>query len=272
MLDVEEWVADGMHGTVSYSCQQPYKIADHGTGIHQQGIMSPGFDELEPIAQESAASIIADQIRRRIMDGSFAPGMQLGEVQLSERLGMSRGPVREAMQRLIQEGLLRAERHRGVFVVELDDEDIADIYLSRRAIEGTALRLLCQRPADDEVFSRIESVVDEMEAAAERRNWADMANLDLSFHETVVAATESKRLIRMFRTLMAETRMCLTELESGYPVWRDLVGEHRMLLDLARRGEVDELLAAFQVHLDSAVRDLVAASARQSDGRPREGV
>ncbi|HUA03235.1 MAG TPA: GntR family transcriptional regulator [Solirubrobacteraceae bacterium] len=232
--------------------------------------MTRGFDDLEPVAVESAASMIADQIRQRIMDGSFAPGTQLGEVQLTERIGMSRGPVREAMQRLIQEGLLRAERHRGVFVVELDDDDIADIYLARRAIEGTALTLLAQRRSDDEVFQTIEALVDQMEAAAERHNWADMADLDLRFHEMIVAATGSKRLVRMFRTLMAETRMCLTELESGYAVWRDLVGEHRMLLDLARRGKRGELLRAFQQHLDSAVRDLLASRAELVDRRALE--
>lgn len=232
--------------------------------------MTSGFDELEPVALESAASLIADQIRRRIMDGSFAPGTQLGEVQLAERLGMSRGPVREAMQRLIQEGLLRAERHRGVFVVELDDDDIADIYLARRAIEGTALMLLSQRPAGDAVFARIEALVEQMERAAEGGRWADMADLDLQFHETIVAATGSKRLVRMFRTLMAETRMCLTELESGYAVWRDLVGEHRALLGLARRGEIDELLIAFQQHLDSAVADLLHSRSPQPDHRASE--
>jgi DNA-binding GntR family transcriptional regulator len=225
--------------------------------------MTSGFDELEPLALESAASLIADQIRRRIMDGSFAPGTQLREVQLSERLGTSRGPVREAMQHLIQEGLLRAERHRGVFVVELDDEDIGDIYLARRAIEGTALTLLARRSADDVIFDQMTQLVDEMEAAAEQHDWATMADLDLRVHEMVVAATLSKRLIRMFRTLMAETRMCLTELESGYAVWRDLVGEHRVLLSLARDGKIEALLAAFQQHLDSAVRDLRASRAEQ---------
>lgn len=232
--------------------------------------MSSGFEGLEPVALESAASMIADQIRHRIMDGSFAPGTQLGEVQLSERLRTSRGPVREAMQRLIQEGLLRAERHRGVFVVELDDEDIGDIYLARRSIEGTALTLLAERPGDDEVFDRIERLVDEMEAAAESHNWVTMADLDLRFHEMVVGATRSKRLVRMFRTLMAETRMCLTELESGYAVWRDLVGEHRTLLKLAREGNLEELLAAFQQHLDSAVHDLRASRTEQLE-RAAEG-
>lgn len=233
--------------------------------------MSSGFEGLEPVSLESAASVIADQIRRRIMDGSFAPGTQLGEVQLSERLRTSRGPVREAMQRLIQEGLLRAERHRGVFVVELDDDDIADIYLARRAIEGAALTRLAGRPADDEVFDRIERLVDDMEAAAERRNWADMADLDLRFHEIIVEATRSKRLVRMFLTLMAETRMCLTELESGYAVWRDLVGEHRTLLTLAREGNVEQVLSALEQHLDSAVRSLVASRAQQVESAAAQG-
>jgi DNA-binding GntR family transcriptional regulator len=227
--------------------------------------MSGGFDDLEPVALESAASIIADQIRQRIMDGSFAPGTQLGEVLLSERLGMSRGPVREAMQRLIQEGLLRAERHRGVFVVQLGDDDIRDIYFARRAIEGSAMALLAQRGDADEVFTRVAELVDAMEAATDREKWGDVADLDLQFHEMIVAATASKRLIRMFRTLMAETRMCLTELESGYPVWRDLVGEHRALLDLMRRGKLPELLAALDQHLGSAVRDVLENRTRQGD-------
>lgn len=228
--------------------------------------MSSGFDGLEPVALESSASIIADQIRRRIMDGSFAPGTQLGEVQLSERLGMSRGPVREAIQRLIQEGLLHAERHRGVFVIELDESDIADIYLARWAIEGTALTLLVKRPADDEVFEQIEQLVEQMEAAAKAGNYADVSDLDLKFHELVVASTESRRLIRMFRTLVAETRMCMT-LGPEYSRWEELAGEHRQLLELARRGgDLDELLVAFRRHLDSAVRDLLESRERAAAG------
>jgi DNA-binding GntR family transcriptional regulator len=220
--------------------------------------MASGFEGLEPVALESSASIIADQIRRRIMDGSFAPGTQLGEVQLSERLGMSRGPVREAIQRLIQEGLLHAERHRGVFVIELDESDIADIYLARWAIEGTALTLLAKRPAEDEVFAPIEHLVEQMEAAAASGVYEGLADMDLQFHELLVASSESRRLIRMFRTLIAETRMCMT-FGPGFSRWEGVAGEHRALLELARHGDLDDLLAAFRRHLDLAVRDLIEA-------------
>jgi DNA-binding GntR family transcriptional regulator len=213
------------------------------------------LDAFEPVERETTASIIADRIRDRIMDGSIAPGMQLGEAQLSERLGVSRGPIREAMQRLIQEGLLRNERHRGVFVVELNDEDVEDIYLARRAIEGASLAILARRQ-DGEVFALLESIIDSMEAAAVGGRWTEVAQHDLRFHEAAVAATGSKRLIRMFRTLLAETRICLVGLEANYGVWQDLVLEHRALLDGLRRGEQAGVLGLLDQHFNSAVRAL----------------
>src|ERR671936_2783799 len=107
------------------------------------------FENLQPLALETAPERIADQVRAAILDGSLAPGTQLTEVQLAERLGVSRGPVREAMQRLIQEGLLRAERHRGVFVIELGLDDVHDVYLARKAIEHEAARRVLDRDASE---------------------------------------------------------------------------------------------------------------------------
>src|SRR4051812_50047153 len=76
------------------------------------------------------------------MYGVFAPGTQLGEAELAARFEVSRGPLREAMQRLVQEGLLRGERHRGLFVIDLSASDVRDIYLARLAIERTACQLI----------------------------------------------------------------------------------------------------------------------------------
>src|SRR5699024_3616258 len=74
---------------------------------------------LEPVVQESTPSLIARALRRGIADGSLAPGTQLGEAALARSLGVSRGPLREAMQRLTQEGLLVSHRNRGLFVADL---------------------------------------------------------------------------------------------------------------------------------------------------------
>ncbi|MBW3557926.1 MAG: GntR family transcriptional regulator, partial [Actinobacteria bacterium] len=87
---------------------------------------------LDRVERRATASVIADVIRERVIDGSFPPGAQLGEVQLAEQLGVSRGPVREALQRLIQEGLLEGRPHRGVFVARLRGDDVVDVYRARR--------------------------------------------------------------------------------------------------------------------------------------------
>ena len=98
--------------------------------------------QLEPVSRQSTAAIIADRLRDAITRGAFPPGAQLGEVDLAARLGVSRGPLREAMQRLVQEGLLRGERHRGLFVVELGLADVHDIYAARLVVEQAAAGLI----------------------------------------------------------------------------------------------------------------------------------
>ena len=104
--------------------------------------MGLDVSEIEPVSRRSTAEIVADRIRTAIMRGTFGPGTQLGEVELAARLGVSRGPLREAMQRLVAEGLLRSERHRGLFVRELGADDVRDVYIARTAVERAAALLV----------------------------------------------------------------------------------------------------------------------------------
>jgi DNA-binding GntR family transcriptional regulator len=215
------------------------------------------LEKLEPVNQETTPGFIAAQIRGRIMDGTFPPGSQLGEVQLAGRLNVSRGPVREALQRLVQEGLLETRRNRGVFVASLEGEDVADIYLARRAIEREVVTIIMRR-ADDAVFARLDEVIQDMSSAAERRAWEELADADLHFHESLVRSSNSKRLQRMFSTLLIETRMCLAQLQNAYPVHKRLVEEHRNLLGAMRQGDERAALALIDAHLKDAVKDLTS--------------
>lgn len=216
--------------------------------------------QLLPVERRTTPGIIADQLRQRILDGTLAPGSQLGEVQLAQRLQVSRGPVREAMQRLIQEGLLESRRHRGVFVIKLEPDDISDIYATRGVIERAAADALMRRD-DREAFAALEALMKEMEEAADARDWARLSDSDLRFHETIVRASRSKRLSRMFGTLIAETRMCLAALEPAYPRPRDIVDEHGALLDALSQGRHEEALERIDAHMRRAERKLEAGVA-----------
>jgi len=225
--------------------------------------------ELSPVERRTTPGIIADQLRQRILDGTLPPGSQLGEVQLAQRLQVSRGPVREAMQRLIQEGLLVSRRHRGVFVIQLNQEDISDIYATRGVIERAAAEVLMRRD-DRDVVATLEALVKDMDEAADARDWKRLSDSDLRFHETIVEASGSKRLSRMFGTLMAETRMCLAALEPAYPRPRDIVEEHGAMLDALANGRRDEALERIDAHMRRAERKL-GAVAEPDEGNEAAG-
>lgn len=214
------------------------------------------LESLEPIKLETTAGIIADRIRQAIAQGRFPPGAQLGEAQLAEQLNVSRGPVREALQRLVQEGLLYNERHRGVFVSRLEQGDVADVYLVRGAIERAAALVVMRDDRGSELFEELEGLLTEMAERARGDDWAAVSDLDLRFHETLVRGSGSKRLNRMFRTLLVETRMCMGALRFAYPDAGELVEEHRSLLAAMREGEEERALGLLEAHMDKAVRDL----------------
>jgi DNA-binding GntR family transcriptional regulator len=216
------------------------------------------------IPRATFASIVTERLRDSIVNGDLQPGSQLSEVELANSFGVSRGPVREALQRLIQEGLLSSEPHRGVFVPVLTDEDVVDIYLAREALECMAVRHVIDREQRAEAaYQALDDAVTAMEKAEAAGDWAAVGSLDLDFHTTLVGATGSRRLQRMFATLISETRLCLAALTEN-EARDDLVAEHRKIADWIREGDTEQALATLKKHFDDAIATLTAGSDRPS--------
>jgi DNA-binding GntR family transcriptional regulator len=219
---------------------------------------------LEPASRQSTAAIIAARLRDAITRGAFPPGAQLGEVNLACRLGVSRGPLREAMQRLVQEGLLRGERHRGLFVVELGIEDVRDIYAVRLAVEQAAARMVLNGRQQAAVVA-LTVVQQSIVSAAAVGDPILLADADQDFHTTLVRASGSPRLQRMAQTLLAETRMCLIALQATRPAPELLVREHQALLDAMAAGDEAALIALLAEHMVDAVARIETDLARADD-------
>jgi DNA-binding GntR family transcriptional regulator len=219
--------------------------------------------QLAPLRLESTPVLVADRLREGILDGTFPPRTQLSEVALSQQLSVSRGPIREAMQRLLQEGLLRGERNRGVFVVDLGENDVRDIYLARSAVERTAAALVVSSGTDED-FGVLQSMVDQLAAAVDS-NWVEMTKLDLQFHLALVAAAGSPRLDRMFRTLMAESQLCIVRLEPFYPGREEVVHEHQAILDAIRGRDLAEADRLLEAHMDDSATRLTKAEQAAAD-------
>jgi DNA-binding GntR family transcriptional regulator len=193
-------------------------------------------------------------LRSRILEGHFAPDEQLSEVELARQLKISRGPIREAMQRLIQEGLLRAERNRGVFVVQLDSDDARDIYLARGAVERAAAAIVTQQqPAD--ALRELQRIADAIASSVDA-SWSDLITRDLAFHQALVRAAGSPRLDRMFHTLIAETRLCLLRLEPFYESAQEVAEEHQGILDAIGSGDADQVDHLLETHMSTSAARL----------------
>ncbi|MEW2359944.1 GntR family transcriptional regulator [Spirillospora sp. NPDC029432] len=211
--------------------------------------------ELEPVPRKSTVEIVYDELRSAIMYGSLAPGEQLGEAELAGRLGISRGPLREAMQRLVQEGLLHSEPHRGLFVITLDQGDVEDVYRARLAIERAACALVMERNRGEAV-ARLTEALERLVEAARQRDRVAMSDADQAFHEVLVSSSGSPRLERMAQTLLVETRMCLNALQETYPEPEELVEEHRRLVDAISDGEEERLLVLIEEHMTDSIERL----------------
>ncbi len=214
--------------------------------------MTPQQASTLPIPRATLASIVTERLRTAIVNGSLKAGSQLSEVELATSFGVSRGPVREALQRLVQEGLLLSEPHRGVFIPVLTDDDVRDIYLAREALESAAIRSIVANGTFGVASRELDRHVAQMERAGAAGDWESVGNSDLEFHVALVEASGSQRLRRMFSTVISETRLCLGALTAA-DARGDLAPEHRQICDLMQQGKTDQALAVLKKHYDDAV-------------------
>ncbi len=201
-----------------------------------------------PLVRAPLSSQIAERLREDIQTGIHAAGAQLHEVELALAFGVSRGPLREAMQRLVQEGLLRSEPHRGVFVIDVSEDDVLDVFFVRSALETAALRRIVDHGDRTATANGLMAIAERMDKAMKSGDRATGGDLDFEYHRTLVNAAGSERLSRSYATVQAETRLCLHRLMGGYRSSADLAVEHRRLASLIANAPIDAILDELKAH------------------------
>lgn len=167
-------------------------------------------------------------LRGLILEGELAPGEKLAEVELGARLGVSRTPVREAIQRLVQEGLLEASANRGVWVRRPSLEEAREAYQVRETLDALAAELAAQAH-DAADAARLRAALDELEAASAQDHRVQ-TRLDLSFHRAITAAAHNRVLAELARDL--EQRVALVKHQTGtYNAHPQTSAQHRAILE-----------------------------------------
>lgn len=167
---------------------------------------------------------------------------------LAESLGVSRGPVREALGRLAAEGLITVKPRRGAVVRSLSTDEFLEAYQVREALEVAAIVQAVPRIGDGELAA-LERLVDEMVERAERDDIAGFFAANVAFHEALVEASGNRRLREMHRQLIAEMgRYQLRSLALRGNLQRS-IAEHRAILRAVRRRNVDRAAHLLSEHI-----------------------
>lgn len=205
---------------------------------------------LRPLSADSLVGLAYDSIRQSILSGQFKPGEHLVESRIAAELGISRAPVREAMQRLSQEDLTVEKPRRGSFVREVDAKDFVDIYNSRIAIESTAIRLAVR---DGASLAPIEKTIDALAKAAQRGDVAKTVDLELKVHEQICEASGNQYIALIFRSLAGPIRVALGMDDAAYENLEDVATEHLPLLEAMRSGDATLAARTMESHIVSTV-------------------
>lgn len=210
------------------------------------------------VPKPTLAAVVTAELREAIISGRIPPGTQMNEVELAARFSTSRGPIREGMQRLVQDGLLVSSPHRGIFVPVLSADDVEDLYFARSALERAAMLRLAERGLSAATIASLEQVLGEMKLALAERDTTAVAAADLRFHEVLVAAAESPRLQQMYQQLLGQMRLGLNLVIDTYAERSGLIEQHSDILRQLKSGDRRALTDAINEHFDIATDDMSA--------------
>ncbi len=213
--------------------------------------------DIELFDRTSTAERVADVLRRRITEGDLPPRTHLSEEQLSAVMRVSRNTLREAFRLLTHEGLLAHQLHRGVFVRELDEGDLVDLYRLRHIIECGVLRSLSD--IDPDLVGRLSDDVDAGETAAQQADWTSVGTANMRFHRHLVGLAGSPRLNELTERLLAELRLAFHTAASPQRLHETYVGRNRSLLDLLSAGEYEQAAKALEAYLGDSLAELLDA-------------
>lgn len=202
------------------------------------------------------ADIVYERLREEVVDGVLPPGARLSVPALADRMNVSRSPVREAVQRLIQERLAREEPRRGAVVASVGPAELATVYQAREVLEGLAARLAVEN-AGRRLVDELAGVLAEHELAVDAEDYAGHVEADTRFHSLIRRAGANPEVVRMLDEIQTQVRLAMrTTSVTGGP--RRALEDHRAILAAIRSADPDAAERAARTHV-ARLRDVLLA-------------
>ncbi|HEX4035079.1 MAG TPA: GntR family transcriptional regulator [Solirubrobacteraceae bacterium] len=214
-----------------------------------------------PLENRTLREQVIDHLREEILSSRLEPGTELSEVALARSLGISRGPLREALGQLSAEGLVTTVPRRGAVVTRLTRREFLDAYQVREALESLALRLAVPR-LDGAQKGRLHELCEAMEHEARAGNAARFFELNREFHSLFVGASGNRKLEAFHAQLIAQMTGLLSKSAQLRGGLEESAAEHRKILAAIDSGDAELAARLLEEHIEVPQRVLLHSAAQ----------
>ena len=203
--------------------------------------------------------VVFNTLRKAILRGELKPGERLMEIQLANKLGVSRTPIREAIRKLELEGLVLMIPRKGAEVAQITEKNMQDVLEVRKALEELSVQLACERITAEQV-EEMKMAAEDFRKVLKSGDVTKIAEADVKFHDIIFAATNNQRLITLLNNLREQMYRFRVEYLKQKECYPQLLEEHDKLIALISGGEVEEACELMGCHIDnqaSTVSDVI---------------
>lgn len=194
--------------------------------------------------------VVFNTLRQAILKGELEPGERLMEIQLAERLGVSRTPIREAIRKLELEGLVLMIPRKGAEVARISEKSLRDVLEVRRSLEELAIELACLRMKEEEVAA-LEEAQTAFQKAILNGSAMKIAETDEAYHDVIYGGTGNDRLVQILNNLREQMYRYRLEYIKDEDKRQILLLEHDKILKAVKLRHVEEAKEAMREHIDN---------------------
>ena len=196
--------------------------------------------------------VVFNTLREAILRGELKPGERLMEIQLANKLGVSRTPIREAIRKLELEGLVLMIPRKGAEVAQITEKSLRDVLEVRRALENLAVQLACLRMSP-QTLADLKAAARAFEEILGGEDVTAVAEADVAFHDVINMATDNQRLISLLNNLREQMYRYRVEYLKKKECHKQLLWEHQEIIRAIEAGEIDVATKITEQHIDNQV-------------------
>lgn len=200
--------------------------------------------------------VVFNTLRQAILRGELKPGERLMEIQLANKLGVSRTPIREALRKLELEGLVNMVPRKGAEVADITEKSLRDVLEVRKALEELSVQLACEKITEEEI-EELKRVAERFKDTLDDQDVTKIAEADVAFHDVIYTATDNQKLILLLNNLreqMYRYRVEYLKKEEAYP---QLIAEHEELIDNISKRNKEEATRIMCEHIANQVATVI---------------